>query len=94
MIGKIDVVALRVPTSNVSVDFVFMPEKKVSVKDINHHFSESSRRDVCNGVLAVVLKPLVSSDFNHNSPSSIFDSNQTRLLKGSLTKVFRRYDNE
>ena len=95
MAGKIDGVAVRVPTPNVSlVDFVFMPEKKVSVKDINHHFIESSQSDICNGVLAVAQKPLVSSDFNHNSASSIFDSNQTRVLKGGLTKVFSWYDNE
>ena len=44
-----------------------MPEKKVSVKDINHHFIESSQNDICNGVLAVAQK-LVSSDFNHILP--------------------------
>ena len=71
-----------------------MPEKKVSVKDINHHFIDSSQSDICDGVLAVAQKPLVSSDFNHNSASSIFDSNQTRILKGGLTKVFSWYDNE
>ena len=95
MAGKIDGVAVRVPTPNVSlVDFVFMPEKKVSVKDINHHFIESSQSDICNGVLAVAQKPLVSSDFNHNSSSSIFDTNQTRVLNDGLIKVFSWYDNE
>ena len=55
MAGKIDGVAVRVPTPNVSlVDFVFMPEKKVSVKEINHHFIESSQSGICNGVLAVI----------------------------------------
>ena len=71
-----------------------MPEKKVSVKDINHHFIDSSQSDICDGVLAVAQKPSVSSDFHHNSASSIFDSNQTRILKGGLTKVFSWYDNE
>ena len=71
-----------------------MPEKKVSVKDINHHFIDSSQSDICDGVLAVAQKPLVSSDFNHNSASSIFDSNQTRILKDGLTKVFSWYYNE
>ena len=95
MKGKIDGIAVRVPTPNVSaVDFVFLPTKEISIDDINNEFLRASEVSPFKGVLAVTNKPLVSSDFNHNPASSIFHSSQTNILSGGLAKVFSWYDNE
>ena len=93
--GKLDGVAIRVPTTNVSlVDLTFTPSKKTSKEEIN-----KVMRDASKGYLKDILifndEPLVSVDFNHTTASSYFDSTLTKVsVDGDLVKVFAWYDNE
>lgn len=92
--GKIDGVAVRVPTPNVSlVDLVFESKKPVSVESINQAFVEAASGSL-KGVLGVESHPLVSVDFNGNPLSSIVDLPSTMVLGDNLAKVFSWYDNE
>lgn len=92
--GKLDGVAVRVPTPNVSaVDLTFMPQKTVSADDINAAFINAERTHL-NGVLATTDKKLVSGDMNHHSASSIAHLDQTRVMTDGMTRVFAWYDNE
>lgn len=91
--GKLDGLAIRVPTPNVSlVDLVFTAKRDTSVDEINNAIATAAAGRL-KGVLAVNQLPLVSIDFNHNPHSSIFDATQTRV-SGKLVKVFSWYDNE
>lgn len=91
--GKLDGMAVRVPTANVSlVDLTFLAGKKASAEEVNaliHNASQTSLK----GILGFSERPLVSIDFNHSAYSSIFDPNHTRT-KGNLIKVLAWYDNE
>ncbi|HET8800889.1 MAG TPA: type I glyceraldehyde-3-phosphate dehydrogenase [Marinobacter sp.] len=89
--GKLDGLAVRVPTINVSlVDFGFIAKRDTSVKEINEAVKAAAGS---NPVLGYNSEKLVSVDFNHNALSSIFDSNHTRVL-GRHVKVMAWYDNE
>ena len=91
--GKLDGLAVRVPTLNVSlVDLTFTASRSTSVDDINAIMLEASEEDTC-GILGYNTQPLVSIDFNHNRFSSNFDANHTRV-QGKLVKVLAWYDNE
>ncbi len=91
--GKLDGLAVRVPTPNVSlVDLVFSAKRDTTVEEINKAIIEAAHSRL-KGVLQVNNLPLVSIDFNHNPHSSIFDATQTRV-SGRLVKVFSWYDNE
>lgn len=91
--GKLDGYAIRVPTVNVSVvDLTFESERMASVEDINDAMKRSSEKEL-KGILAYNSEPLVSSDFNHNSFSSVYDKGQTRIIQ-NLVKVVSWYDNE
>jgi glyceraldehyde 3-phosphate dehydrogenase len=91
--GRLDGLAIRVPTPNVSlVDLTFNAKKTTSVDEINTLIKNAANGKL-NKVLAVNELPLVSIDFNHNSHSSIFDASQTKV-SGNLVKVFSWYDNE
>ena len=91
--GRLDGLAVRVPTINVSlVDLTFTASRDTSVGEVNKILSDAALADQC-GVLACNTQPLVSSDFNHNSYSSNFDANHTRV-NGRLVKVLSWYDNE
>ncbi|MBL6901841.1 MAG: type I glyceraldehyde-3-phosphate dehydrogenase [Luminiphilus sp.] len=91
--GHLDGLAVRVPTINVSlVDLTFTASRDTSVGEVNKILSDAALADQC-GVLACNTQPLVSSDFNHNSYSSNFDANHTRV-NGRLVKVLSWYDNE
>ena len=91
--GRLDGLAVRVPTINVSlVDLTFTASRDTSVGEVNKILSDAALADKC-GVLACNTQPLVSSDFNHNSYSSNFDANHTRV-NGRLVKVLSWYDNE
>ncbi len=93
--GKVDGVAIRVPTPNVSVvDLVFNSEKPVSVEAINMALIKASQGGPLKGILATEEAPLVSSDFNGNSNSSIVDLPSTMVMGGKMAKVFSWYDNE
>ena len=93
--GKLDGTAIRVPTDNVSiVDFKFVAKRKTTVDEINTAIMRASRTNRLKGILAVNDEPLVSSDFNHNPASSIFDLTQTQVVDGKLCRVAAWYDNE
>ena len=92
--GKLDGVAIRVPTINVSVvDLSFVAKRATSKEEIDAAINEAASGKL-KGILGVNTKPLVSVDFNHNPLSSIYDSTQTRVMEGTLVKVLSWYDNE
>jgi len=92
--GKLDGVAIRVPTPNVScVDLVFESDAPLSADAINaamHAAADGSLK----GVLGVTDRKLVSMDFNHDPRSSIFATDQTKVLDGNMGRVLSWYDNE
>lgn len=90
--GKLDAVAVRVPTLNVSLlDFTFIPTKKASLDSISKIFAAYAHGR--EGVFELNRQPLVSIDFNHNPASCIVDIEQTRI-NGGLIKIQAWYDNE
>jgi len=92
--GKLEGLALRVPTPNVSlVDFVFNSKNKLSVKKINHAFIKASNGELKN-ILDTTNERLVSIDFNHNSNSAIADLSLTNVVGDNMGKVSAWYDNE
>ncbi|HXH83270.1 MAG TPA: type I glyceraldehyde-3-phosphate dehydrogenase [Candidatus Tectomicrobia bacterium] len=92
--GKLDGIAIRVPTANVSVvDLVAELEKPASVQAVNDAFREAASGPL-RGILDVTDEELVSADFNGNPHSSIVDLPSTALVDGSLIKVLAWYDNE
>jgi glyceraldehyde 3-phosphate dehydrogenase (phosphorylating) len=92
--GKLDGIAVRVPTPNVSVvDLTATIEKDADEKAVNAAMKKAAEGPL-KGILAYSEAPLVSVDFNGNSASSIFDSPLTKVLGGKLVKIFSWYDNE
>jgi glyceraldehyde 3-phosphate dehydrogenase len=92
--GKLDGFSIRVPTINVSiVDLSFVAKKATSVTEVNQAVKQASDTDL-KGILEYNTEPLVSSDFNHNPASSVFDETLTRVSNGTLVKVCSWYDNE
>jgi glyceraldehyde 3-phosphate dehydrogenase len=92
--GKLDGYSIRVPTINVSiVDLTFVAKKPTTVEEVNRAVKQACDGDL-KGILEYSTEPLVSSDFNHNPASSIFDSTLTRVTDGTLVKVSSWYDNE
>jgi len=90
--GKLDAVAVRVPTLNVSLlDFTFIPKKTVSIDDLNDIFEKY--RIGREGIFDINTRPLVSIDFNHDPASCVVDIEQTRM-NGNLIKIQAWYDNE
>lgn len=89
--GKLDGMAVRVPTPNVSlVDLHFIAKRDTTVDEVNSLMAAAAAK---SPVLEVNEEPLVSIDFNHNSASSIHDAKQTRV-SGRMVKVMMWYDNE
>ena len=92
--GKLDGTAVRVPTINVSlVDLTFVPKKRATVEGINKAMVKAAEGPL-KGILATTDAPLVSSDFNHNPASSIFDLAETQVIEGRFVRVLSWYDNE
>ena len=92
--GKLEGVAMRVPTPNVSlIDLTFVPKKEVTLENINNAMSKAAQGSL-KGILSTNSEPLVSKDFNHNPHSSIFDLTQTQVIKGKFSRVLSWYDNE
>ncbi len=92
--GKIDGMAIRVPTPNVSlVDVVFYLEKNTTKEELNSALKDASQNEL-KGVLQYTEEPLVSKDFNGNPHSSIVDGLSTNVIGGNLAKVLSWYDNE
>ncbi len=91
--GKLDGVALRVPTPNVSmIDLSFIAKKDTSANEINEIFTKEIESYF--GILAIEKSELVSIDFNHTTASAIFDLTQTKVVNGKLCRVVAWYDNE
>jgi glyceraldehyde 3-phosphate dehydrogenase len=91
---KLDGVAIRVPTPNVSaVDFVFEPVKQTSANEINQYIKNAASSEL-KGVLDFTDRELVSTDFNHHPASSIVHLDQTRVMPDGMTRIFSWYDNE
>jgi len=92
--GKLDGYAIRVPTINVSmVDLTFTAGRDTSVEEVNSILKAASEGSL-NGILGYSDAPLVSSDFNHNPHSSVFDATLTKVVSGNQVKVCSWYDNE
>ena len=92
--GKLDGVAIRVPTQNVSVvDLKIVSKKPTSIEEVNRVIKEASNGKLKN-VLGYNEEQLVSSDFNHNPLSSIFHADQTKVMNENLVRVMSWYDNE
>ena len=92
--GKLDGLAVRVPTINVSmVDLVFRARRATDKKEVQAILKEASQGTL-KGILQYNEEPLVSIDFNHNPASSIFEASETKVIDGTLVKVMAWYDNE
>src|SRR6187455_1586079 len=92
--GKLDGVAIRVPTPNVSVvDLKIVARKATTVDEINDAMKRASEQQL-KGILAYTNAPNVSIDFNHDPHSSTVHMDQTKVMNGTLVRVMSWYDNE
>jgi len=92
--GKLDGVAIRVPTPNVScVDLTFEAARDTTIREINAAV-KSAAEGAMKGVLGYTDDPLVSMDFNHDPHSSVFASEQTKVMDGNMVRILTWYDNE
>ncbi|MBH9987193.1 type I glyceraldehyde-3-phosphate dehydrogenase [Bartonella sp. W8098] len=92
--GKLDGVAIRVPTPNVSVvDFTFIAKRPVTPEEINEEIRVAANGPM-KGILGYTDEKLVSHDFNHDPHSSIFHTEQTRVMDGTFVRILSWYDNE
>jgi glyceraldehyde-3-phosphate dehydrogenase (NAD(P)) len=94
MAGKLNGIALRVPTPNVSVvDLVAQIKKPTIVEELNETLKKASETSM-KGILAYSDLPLVSSDYKGTNESSVVDSSLTLVMDGDMVKVVAWYDNE
>ena len=92
--GKLDGAAIRVPTPNVSVvDLKFTSKRKTSKEEINDAIKRAAAQEL-KGVLGFTDVSNVSIDFNHDSRSSIFHLDQTKVIDGNFVRILSWYDNE
>ncbi|MGH6866195.1 MAG: type I glyceraldehyde-3-phosphate dehydrogenase [Methyloceanibacter sp.] len=92
--GKLDGAAIRVPVPNVSlIDLTFQSSRPTTVEEINDAMAKAANGPL-KGILGVNDKPLVSSDFNHDPLSSVFDLKGTQVVDGTFCRVVSWYDNE
>jgi glyceraldehyde 3-phosphate dehydrogenase len=92
--GRLDGVAIRVPTPNVSVvDLVFEAARSTSVEEVNAAIRAAADGPL-KGVLGYTDEKLVSADFNHDPRSSVFHMDQTKVLDGTMVRILTWYDNE
>lgn len=92
--GKLDGVAIRVPTPNVScVDLTFEAARDVTVEEVNAAMIKAANGPL-KGVLNVTDLPMVSIDFNHDPHSSTLHLDQTKVLGGNMVRILSWYDNE
>ena len=93
--GKLDGVAIRVPTPNVSVvDLVFEATRSTTVQEIHDAIRAAATSGPLDGILGFTDQPNVSSDFNHDSHSSVFHMDQTKVMDGTMVRILTWYDNE
>ena len=92
--GKLEGIAMRVPTPNVSlVEFIFNVKKNISIKKLNSSLSLASNKKLKN-ILKITKEKLVSIDFNHNNASAIIDASLTNVIGNKMGKISAWYDNE
>jgi glyceraldehyde 3-phosphate dehydrogenase len=92
--GKLDGTSLRVPSPNVSViDFKFVAKRPTTVEEINKAITAAAGGELEN-ILGTYTEELVSTDFNHDTHSSIFALNETKVMEGTFVRVMSWYDNE
>jgi len=92
--GKLEGIAMRVPTPNVSlIELVFCTKKEITTKKINDAFTVASKKQ-SKRVLEITTEKLVSIDFNHNSASAIIDASLTNVVGNKMGKISAWYDNE
>jgi glyceraldehyde 3-phosphate dehydrogenase (phosphorylating) len=92
--GKLDGVAIRAPVPNVSVvDLKFVAKKATNKDEVNNAIKRAAEQQL-KGILGYTLAPNVSIDFNHDTHSSVFDMEQTKVMDGTLVRVMSWYDNE
>jgi glyceraldehyde 3-phosphate dehydrogenase len=92
--GKLDGVAIRVPTPNVSVvDLVFEAMRDTTVAEVNDAIRAAANGSL-KGILGFTDQPNVSSDFNHDPHSSVFHMDQTKVMEGTMVRILSWYDNE
>ncbi len=92
--GKLEGIAMRVPTPNVSlVEFVFCTKKNINKENINKSFELASKNNLKN-LLEITYEKLVSIDFNHNPASAIIDGSLTNVVGDNMGKISAWYDNE
>ena len=93
--GKLDGTSIRVPTPNVSVvDLKIVSRNQTTKDEINAAVKKAAAEGDLKGILGVTDQPNVSSDFNHDSRSSIFHLDQTKVMDGNFVRVLAWYDNE
>ena len=91
--GKLEGIAMRVPTPNVSlIELVFCTKKELTKEKINNVFINASKKN--SKILKITNEKLVSIDFNHNSASAIVDSSLTNVVGKNMGKISAWYDNE
>jgi len=92
--GKLDGSAIRVPTPNVSVvDLKFVAKRATSKEEINAAIKAAADGPL-KGILGYTERPNVSIDFNHDSRSSVFHMDQTKVIEGTFVRILSWYDNE
>ena len=92
--GKLDGAAIRVPTPNVSVvDLKFTSKNKTTKEEVNEAIKRAAEQEL-KGILGYTNTPNVSADFNHDSHSSIFHMDQTKVIDGNFVRILSWYDNE
>ena len=92
--NKLEGIAMRVPTPNVSlIELVFLTKRKLTINLINQAFKNASKNEL-KGVLEITNEKLVSVDFNHNQASSIVDGSLTNVIGTNMGKISSWYDNE
>ena len=93
--GKLDGVAIRVPTPNVSVVvLVFEAKRSTTVEEVNAAIRAAATKGPLVGILGFTDQPNVSSDFNHDPHSSVFHMDQTKVMDGTMVRILTWYDNE
>ena len=93
--GRLDGVAIRVPTPNVSVvDFNFVAKRSTTVEEIQELIRAAANAGPLKGILGFTNAPNVSHDFNHDPHSSVFHMDQTKVLDGTFVRILSWYDNE
>lgn len=93
--GKLDGIAIRIPTPTVSiVDLVCEVKKKTTKEEVNYAFKKASLTDKLKGILGIEDAPLVSTDYIGNAYSAVVDALNTKVINGNLIKILAWYDNE